>query len=76
MFPTALAAQLRPSAELAVQLVGLSPDEADARAKEAGVGFAAIEVVPGDKVTFSANLVVGRIRGFVHGGRVRSVQVG
>lgn len=56
--------------------MGLSPDEADARVNEAGFAFTAIEVPPDGKVALPANLMVGRIRGFVSDGLVRSVQVG
>lgn len=61
---------------MAVQLVGLSPDEANARANEAGFAFTAIPVPPDGKVALPANLIVGRIRGFVSDDLVRSVQVG
>jgi hypothetical protein len=76
MYPKALAAQLRPSAELAIQLVGLTPDDAEARANGAGFGFTAIADFPDGKVALPANLIVGRILGFVRSDLVRSVRVG
>lgn len=76
MFPNALIAQLRPSAELAVQLIGVTPEEADAQAKDAGFAFTAIDVLPGSQMALPANLIIGRIRGFVRAGLIQSVQVG
>lgn len=75
-YPGDLKAQLRPSAELAVQLVGLPSDEAALRVKEAGFLFSPVAVPDDGRLALPANLVVGRIRGFVRDGVVRGVQVG
>ena len=76
-FPKAIRRQLEPSAKVAVQLVGLPAGEAESLASSKGFTFVPIQVPEGGgSVTLTADLRVGRIRGFVAEGIVKSVQVG
>ncbi len=68
--------RLRPSAEVAVTLVGLAPEVAWERAQAAGFRFVPIEIPDDGRVVVTADLAIGRIRGFVRDGAVQSVQVG
>jgi len=75
-FPEHLRLRLRPAADMAVQLIGMTPTEAERLAFSAGFTLVSIDIPHDGSLALTTDLRVGRIRGLVRDGLIQTVLVG